>query len=394
MHVQKLFISHDSKDIEIVTELVDFLENIGVNNRAIFCSSLDGYGIPLGENFLDRIKSELSDDVIVLFVLTKNFYKNPVCMCEMGATWVQTKHHIPIVVPPYAFEDIRGVFQISQAIKINEVGNLNSLLDVLSDKLGVPSLPFSTWERKREKFIKNVNNYISSKSNEPTLGNNTGEKSLNNKSNAAAILVKDSIEKFSNTTPLEEESFLINRRKKLNTMKSSSNNSVISPDSKNEDIDVDEPFFLLDKIGFADDPAISPDPTNNGLDADEPFLFLFERLGLKESNKEFKELIDLKTVYTDNPEKSCVLTEENNQGKSYYKNPENLLRFMTHHFTFYQWIPLDLLREKLKPMTNTPLDIVELFHVLHELERSNKIKFKKYRPYWFNNGIQIKLNKE
>ncbi|MGV6831280.1 MAG: hypothetical protein ACWA5P_06945, partial [bacterium] len=83
----------------------------------IFCTSFEGYGIDLGNNFLDAIKDELSSESLVLFVLTTNFYKSPICMCEMGATWVLSKEHIPIVVPPLDFSDVEGVIPLTQGFK-------------------------------------------------------------------------------------------------------------------------------------------------------------------------------------------------------------------------------------------------------------------------------------
>ncbi|MCO0597261.1 toll/interleukin-1 receptor domain-containing protein [Peribacillus butanolivorans] len=163
MSIKKIFISHSSEDVDVVTELVNLLENMGVNSHQIFCSSLDGYGIPLGENFLDRIKNELNDEVMVLFLLTESFFKSPICMCEMGATWVQAKHHIPIVVPPFVFNDIRGVIQLSQGIKINESGNLNNLLTEICDKFQLQQPAFNTWERKRNRFIEDITRYITQK---------------------------------------------------------------------------------------------------------------------------------------------------------------------------------------------------------------------------------------
>ena len=64
--LKKIFISHATKDKEIIEELIDLLENIGINSAQIFCSSFEGYGIPLGENFLDKIKQELSSEVLGL----------------------------------------------------------------------------------------------------------------------------------------------------------------------------------------------------------------------------------------------------------------------------------------------------------------------------------------
>ncbi|MEW4210701.1 toll/interleukin-1 receptor domain-containing protein [Priestia megaterium] len=159
--MKKIFISHAVKDRELVTELINLLEGMGIESNQIFCSSVPGYGIPLGVNFLEKIKSELNGNVTVIFVLTPNFYKSPVCMCEMGATWVQTKFHIPIVVPPLDFKDMLGVISTTQGLKINEPGHLNNLNSALSDEFSLPLLQFNVWERKRDRFIKDVSTYIS-----------------------------------------------------------------------------------------------------------------------------------------------------------------------------------------------------------------------------------------
>ena len=59
--INKIFVSHSSKDVKVVEEFVDLLETIGLDSNQIFCSSLSDYGIPLGENFIECLKSELSD---------------------------------------------------------------------------------------------------------------------------------------------------------------------------------------------------------------------------------------------------------------------------------------------------------------------------------------------
>ena len=42
--------SHSSKDKAFVEELVELLESIGFDENNLFCSSVDGYGIGLGED--------------------------------------------------------------------------------------------------------------------------------------------------------------------------------------------------------------------------------------------------------------------------------------------------------------------------------------------------------
>lgn len=157
---KKIFISHATKDKELVGEFIEILENIGINSTQIFCSSFEGYGIPLGENFLDKIKQELSSEVLVLFVITNNFYESKVCLCEMGAAWALSKGHIPVVVPPLSYSDIQGVIPLTQGLLVNDISKLNSLKEKLEQDFGLQQINLNSWERKRDKFIKNINKLI------------------------------------------------------------------------------------------------------------------------------------------------------------------------------------------------------------------------------------------
>ena len=54
----RVFISHAAPDARFVEELIEILEMIGSRTQ-IFCTSFSGYGIDLGDNFLEAIKAEL-----------------------------------------------------------------------------------------------------------------------------------------------------------------------------------------------------------------------------------------------------------------------------------------------------------------------------------------------
>lgn len=157
---EKIFISHSSKDKNIVEELIDLLESMDVKPSQIFCSSFDGYGIPLGSNFLDTIKEEISKNVLVLFVLSENFYASPVCLCEMGATWVLSRENIPVIVPPFTFEKIEGVIPLTQGLAINDTLKLNLLRDKIIEMFNISSQPMSSWERKRDRAVARLNQKI------------------------------------------------------------------------------------------------------------------------------------------------------------------------------------------------------------------------------------------
>jgi hypothetical protein len=187
----RIFISHSSLDKEIVEQLINLLENIGVPSEKIFCSSFEGYGIKLGADFLHTIKEELNKDVLVLFVLSKNFYNSPVCLCEMGATWVKTNEHIPILIPPFEYSEIKGVIPNTQGMKINEKLKLNLLKDKIEDFLSISSQNHSSWERKRDFFLKTITNTLHSHPNTENVENEINSQSIQKDiSNSIDALIK------------------------------------------------------------------------------------------------------------------------------------------------------------------------------------------------------------
>ena len=156
--IDKIFISHSSLDKYFVEEMIDILETIGIKSHQIFCTSFAGYGAEFGENFLTRIKDELDDNVLVIFILSDNFYESPVCLCEMGATWMRTNHHIPVLMPKFEFNRIRGVIPNTHGFKIDDKDALNQLKVQLEQIFNIDGEQnFSTWERKRDRIIGRIN---------------------------------------------------------------------------------------------------------------------------------------------------------------------------------------------------------------------------------------------
>lgn len=69
----KIFISHSSKDKELVLMFVDLLtQGFHIDYDEIFCTSMDN-ALRVGEDFINSIKENLHDSEIVLFLVTKNY---------------------------------------------------------------------------------------------------------------------------------------------------------------------------------------------------------------------------------------------------------------------------------------------------------------------------------
>lgn len=161
--MKKIFISHSSEDKEIVGELIALIEGMGVKSEQIFCSSFEGYGIKLGANWLDAIREELTEETLVLFVLTTNFYNSHMCQCELGAVWANTLEHIPILVPPLTTKDLEYILRNHQSIVITDKDKLNSLNDQVTEWMGISQNKVSIWQMKCDKFVADIDNIIAKK---------------------------------------------------------------------------------------------------------------------------------------------------------------------------------------------------------------------------------------
>jgi|WetSurMetagenome_2_1015567.scaffolds.fasta_scaffold124650_1 hypothetical protein len=180
--LEKIFISHSSFDSKFVEQIIEMLEAIGVPSEKIFCSSFEGYGVKLGSDFLNVIKDELNSNVLVLFILSSNFYSSVVSLCEMGATWVKTNQHIPILIPPFDYSDIKGVIPTTHGMKINEKEKFNSLKEKVEQLLKLEPTNINVWERKRDKILKEVKGILDE--NVSTIASNKIEIAIDNFLNA------------------------------------------------------------------------------------------------------------------------------------------------------------------------------------------------------------------
>lgn len=159
----KLFISHSTKDVDYVRVFVEFLEAIGMPEGSIFCSSVEGYKIQWGGDIYEYLANEFNDpdkNLIVLFMLSDNYYDSTPCLNEMGATWILKKEYRSILLPGFEYKKIEG------AINPNMIGikfdgdqlkyDLNDIKKQMTKWFSLNSLDESRWDRVRDRLISNI----------------------------------------------------------------------------------------------------------------------------------------------------------------------------------------------------------------------------------------------
>lgn len=166
----KIFISHSSLDVEFVSDLVDLLEDIGIRREQLFCSSVPGYGIPLGEDIYEYLRKEFQDyDLHVIFVLSENYYNSVASMNEMGAAWVLQYKYTTILLPGFDFPQIKGAINPRIiGLKLDAEGDivrekLNELKNTIVEEFHLSQMSDIRWEKKRDNYLKNINKNITHK---------------------------------------------------------------------------------------------------------------------------------------------------------------------------------------------------------------------------------------
>lgn len=159
-YLKKIFISHSTKDKEVVTTFIHVLKAIGISAENIFCTSLPGYGAPLGSDFMDEIETRLNEDVMVIFMLSDNFYESPMCLIEMGAAWIKTKKQISVAITPFELGKIKGVFKHFQGIEIDNESHYDLLKETLETQFEIESKRPLVWSPERDMFLKMIKQQI------------------------------------------------------------------------------------------------------------------------------------------------------------------------------------------------------------------------------------------
>lgn len=156
-----VFISHNSKDIDLVESLVSMLEGIGLDQSNLFCSSVHPFGVKLNDDIFETLRSLFENhDLYVIFVMSHNFYESAASLNEMGAAWVLHTKYTMFLSDDISFDDLKGAVNKNQlTTSVNDKDlpyKLNELKDSIVEFLKLPDVDNNRWERYRDKFIKNV----------------------------------------------------------------------------------------------------------------------------------------------------------------------------------------------------------------------------------------------
>ena len=151
---KRIFISHASKDKELINKFVDsiILLGMGVDSKIIAYTSREDTGVPPGESIPQFIQDNIACADIVLLMISDNYKNSEVCLNEMGAAWALNKHIIQILLTNTSFDKLGWLCSLEKALKIDNEESMDILCEVLTDRLDIGIKP-SRWNRNKTEFI-------------------------------------------------------------------------------------------------------------------------------------------------------------------------------------------------------------------------------------------------
>lgn len=151
---KRIFISHASKDNELIGKFVDliFLLGMGIDSEIIAYTSREDTGVTAGESIPQFIQDNIACADIVLLMISDNYKSSEVCLNEMGAAWALNKHIIQILLPNTSFDKLGWLCSLDKALKIDDADSIDGLCEVFADKLDIGIKP-SAWNRNKSAFL-------------------------------------------------------------------------------------------------------------------------------------------------------------------------------------------------------------------------------------------------
>lgn len=139
----KIFISHSSKNKFYGEAIVDLLRSVGIKETEIIFTSNTAYGIPVGQNIFNWLKSQITEKPFVIYLLSEEYYQSIACLNEMGAAWIIENKHAAIFTPNFNLSSKE--FQ-SGALDPREIGfyindeeRIVSFIEILKENFEITS---------------------------------------------------------------------------------------------------------------------------------------------------------------------------------------------------------------------------------------------------------------
>ena len=154
---KKVFISHSSKDKDLVSEFCDRILRLGIGLSAddIFCTSIEDMNIKNGDDIRKHIKENILSADFSFLLISENYKKSEICLNEMGAVWATDNNVRYYLLPNTGIDKLGWLCDANQAEQLIDYIVLDKLYTELKNYYDL-DVKLETWSRQRMTFVDNV----------------------------------------------------------------------------------------------------------------------------------------------------------------------------------------------------------------------------------------------
>ncbi len=157
----EIFISHRTTDSPVADMIKDFLVATGIPNDKIFCSSLPGNDVE--EKIATEVKNHLQKSIIVILLLSHDYYASAYCLNEAGIAWyLDDALAIPIGFPEIDHTNMYGFLSSDYKLRrLNDDGDIAYLFDQAQERLRTEHVFHGVITQETRKLKERYEKYIS-----------------------------------------------------------------------------------------------------------------------------------------------------------------------------------------------------------------------------------------
>lgn len=140
---RRVLISHAEADAKAAGEIARFIELVcRLDKRQILCTSVDGYGLDPGEEWIYALRQSVRDGDLIIFLISEAFLSSDFCGFELGAAWMAEDQlqRFPMRSPDVAAEDLTALPGSWHCPTVSKTV-LSALVDRIVERCGVRQPP-------------------------------------------------------------------------------------------------------------------------------------------------------------------------------------------------------------------------------------------------------------
>ena len=137
----RIFISHSSHDEPTAQLLITLLHNAlqNLNKEDIFCTSVEGHGIPPGNDADDAIRNTLNKADLLIGLITPSAIKSTYVLFELGGRWLTKKPMIPLLACGAELQHLDGPLTRIQVKNCSREAEVRDFIEHAAKTLSLPT---------------------------------------------------------------------------------------------------------------------------------------------------------------------------------------------------------------------------------------------------------------